>query len=169
MFNFIFKLFRGDTAKNDRHIGAEATLTYDTEAKEIRLHDGVTEGGIRQPNKFKTINGMNILGEGNVQTDSISNVIEKASSFTPTLLEAGSVYSCNGGIVTVPSSDTVSFPNGTKLEFINLSTTDLEFKSASGVTVSSMGGMKFIRTQYGPATLIKVSTDSWILIGAIDF
>lgn len=40
-----FQLRRGTTAQNDAFIGAEGEVTYDTQAKGIRVHDGVTPGG----------------------------------------------------------------------------------------------------------------------------
>lgn len=40
-----FQLRRGNTAQNDAFIGAEGEVTYDTTAKTIRVHDGVTQGG----------------------------------------------------------------------------------------------------------------------------
>ena len=40
-----FQLRRGNTAQNDAFIGAEGEVTYDTQAKGIRVHDGVTQGG----------------------------------------------------------------------------------------------------------------------------
>lgn len=40
-----FQLRRGNTAQNDAFTGAEGEITYDTQAKGIRVHDGVTPGG----------------------------------------------------------------------------------------------------------------------------
>lgn len=37
---------RGKTDEIDNFIGAEGELTYDTESKEVKVHDGVTKGGI---------------------------------------------------------------------------------------------------------------------------
>lgn len=39
------QLRKGTKAENDSFIGAEAELTYDTDTKGIRVHDGVTVGG----------------------------------------------------------------------------------------------------------------------------
>ena len=41
-----FQLRRGNTAQNDAFTGAEGEVTYDTQVKNIRVHDGVTQGGI---------------------------------------------------------------------------------------------------------------------------
>ena len=36
---------RGTTVENDMYTGAQGELTMDTEKKELRLHDGTTQGG----------------------------------------------------------------------------------------------------------------------------
>lgn len=41
-----FQLRRGTTAQNNAFTGAEGEVTYDTEVKNIRVHDGQTQGGI---------------------------------------------------------------------------------------------------------------------------
>lgn len=38
------QLIRGTTAQNDNYIGPEGSLTYDTQRKSIRIHDGQTVG-----------------------------------------------------------------------------------------------------------------------------
>lgn len=39
------QLRRGTTAQNNNFTGAEGEVTFDTDAKTLRLHDGVTPGG----------------------------------------------------------------------------------------------------------------------------
>lgn len=46
----IVQLIRGNTAFNNSLILAEGAVSYDTQAKELRLHDGTTPGGARIPN-----------------------------------------------------------------------------------------------------------------------
>lgn len=45
MPNTRVQLRRGLTAEADAFTGAEGELTYDTEKKQLRIHDGVTQGG----------------------------------------------------------------------------------------------------------------------------
>jgi len=40
------RLKRGTTAQNAAYLGAEGEVTYDTQAKSLVIHDGVTTGGI---------------------------------------------------------------------------------------------------------------------------
>ena len=39
------QLRKGNTAQNNTFVGAEGELTYDTEKKQLRVHDGITVGG----------------------------------------------------------------------------------------------------------------------------
>ena len=46
----VIKFLRGNKAQNEAYIGSLGTFTVDTELDCIRLHDGVTPGGIIIPN-----------------------------------------------------------------------------------------------------------------------
>lgn len=39
------QIIRGTTAENDAFTGADGALTYDTQKKQLRVHDGATAGG----------------------------------------------------------------------------------------------------------------------------
>lgn len=39
------QILRGTTAENDAFTGANGALTYDTQKKQLRVHDGTTAGG----------------------------------------------------------------------------------------------------------------------------
>ena len=43
------RLLRGDTARNDAYIGILGELTLDTEKNELRIHDGIKQGGTPIP------------------------------------------------------------------------------------------------------------------------
>lgn len=43
------QLRRGTTVQNDAFTGALGELTMDTEKKELRIHDGSTQGGVKVP------------------------------------------------------------------------------------------------------------------------
>ena len=44
-----WQIRRGTTAENDDFVGAVGELTMDTEKKQIRIHDGSTQGGVEIP------------------------------------------------------------------------------------------------------------------------
>lgn len=66
--------------------------------------------------------------------------------------------------LTVPADATVSFANLTEIHIAQVGTGQISITGASGVTVQATPGLKF-RAQWSAATLIKRTTDSWLLIG----
>ena len=57
------KLRRGTTAENDAFTGQEGELTYDTKAKQLRVHDGSTPGGAKVA-KEETVTGATASAAG---------------------------------------------------------------------------------------------------------
>lgn len=67
--------------------------------------------------------------------------------------------------ITVPANSSVSFPIGTKIEFIRLGEGNVIFTGDLGVNVFSKYDDKSLAAQYSAAVLTKVDTNTWILIG----
>lgn len=66
--------------------------------------------------------------------------------------------------LTVPADATVNFANLTEIHILQAGTGQITVTGASGVTVRATPGFKF-RAQWSAATLIKRTTDSWLLTG----
>jgi hypothetical protein len=66
--------------------------------------------------------------------------------------------------LTVPTDASVAFANLTEIHILQIGTGQVSITGASGVTVQATPGLKF-RAQWSAATLIKRSTDSWLLVG----
>jgi hypothetical protein len=66
--------------------------------------------------------------------------------------------------LTVPADSSVNFANLTEIHIAQVGTGQITITGASGVTVQATPGKKF-RAQWSAATLIKRTTDSWLLIG----
>lgn len=47
----VISLLKGNTLKNDMYVGELAEITVDTEAKNLRLHDNITPGGVKVLNE----------------------------------------------------------------------------------------------------------------------
>lgn len=69
--------------------------------------------------------------------------------------------------LTVPLNSIVTFPIGTEINVMQYGAGQTTFVPASGVTIRSNGGALKIAAQYSGATLIKVGTNEWYLIGNI--
>lgn len=80
MFNL--QILRGTTAKNDAYVGKEGELTFDTQQRALRIHDGVTAGGYQFPNdasvqalltdRHLTVNNQFDLAQAEIFTTTIS-------------------------------------------------------------------------------------------------
>lgn len=96
---------------------------------------------------------------------------QTGTSYTPELSDAAKLITLdNGGAITltVPTNAAVAFPIGTQITFVQLGAGQVTFAGAGPPTISSADGDLKLRVQYSSATLIKIDTDIWILIGDID-
>ena len=69
---------------------------------------------------------------------------------------------------TIPLNSSVAFPVGSSINIIGIGAGQVTIQGASGVTVASTGAVSTapkLRVQYSAATLIKVGTDSWYVVG----
>jgi hypothetical protein len=69
---------------------------------------------------------------------------------------------------TIPLNSSVAFPTGSMINIIAIGAGQVTIQGAGGVTVASTGATATapkLRAQYSAATLIKVGTDSWYVIG----
>lgn len=71
---------------------------------------------------------------------------------------------------TIPLNSSVAFPIGSSINIIAIGTGQVTIQGAGGVTVASTGATSTapkLRVRYSAATLIKVGTDSWYVVGDI--
>jgi hypothetical protein len=71
---------------------------------------------------------------------------------------------------TIPTNASVAFPIGSTINVIAIGAGQVTIQGNGGVTVASTGATATapkLRVQYSAATLIKVGTDSWYVIGDI--
>ena len=69
---------------------------------------------------------------------------------------------------TIPLNSSVAFPIGSIINIIQIGAGQVTIQGASGVTVASTGAVATapkLRVQYSAASLIKVGTDSWYVVG----
>jgi hypothetical protein len=59
----------------------------------------------------------------------------------------------------------VAFPTGAEIVFFQVGAGNVQFANAAGVTVNSKDGALFLTGQFSAATLKKITTDEWDLIG----
>lgn len=66
---------------------------------------------------------------------------------------------------TVPPNSSVAFPVGTQIELLQIGAGTVSIAPGVGVTINSKNGNLSIGGQYVGVALIKIATDTWILLG----
>lgn len=99
---------------------------------------------------------------------SISSFVSKTASYTlddltlrDNIIE---VNSASATTVTIPPDSSLDFPVGASLDVIQIGTGEVTIAAGAGVTVNSTPGLK-LRTQWSSCTLLKRSTNTWIVYG----
>ena len=99
-----------------------------------------------------------------------STVANAGTSITLALTDAGDFVRLTSGsavTVTVPPNSSVAFPIGTEIDFFGEGAGTVTFAAGSGVTINSVDSALAIDGQFGGATLKKLATDSWALVGRL--
>lgn len=95
---------------------------------------------------------------------------ETGSSYTLIESDLGKMikFTNSGGVtLTVPTDASADFNVGDTIDVLLDSTGTLTVQGASGVTVSSEGGVDELNTRYSIASLIKLAANSWMLTGVM--
>jgi hypothetical protein len=92
---------------------------------------------------------------------------QTGTSYTLSTTDSGKLVEMSNGsaiTLTVPVNSSVPIPIGTQINIAQTNTGQVTVVGASGVVVNASPGLK-LRTQWSFATLIKRSTDTWLLVG----
>lgn len=93
-----------------------------------------------------------------------------ANNYTFVLTDADNVlvqFNNSSSITaTVPLNSSVAFPTGCQIQMFRYTDSPVQIVGAPGVTVRTTDG-DFIRTKYSSATLVKINTNEWVLIGDV--
>ena len=109
-----------------------------------------------------------ILQEGPARAGFRSQI--NAQTITPYTLVAtdlGKLITMNastGMTLTIPANSSVPFTIGDRVDVVQIGTGALEIAAGVGVTVNATPGLK-LRTQWSSATMVKINTDQWIVMG----
>jgi hypothetical protein len=95
----------------------------------------------------------------NAQTGTTYTLVLGDAQKLVTLSNAASITA------TVPPNSSVAFTIGDQVNLMQLGAGQVTVAAGSGVTVSSQGTKLKLNGQYATGTLVKVATDSWVLIG----
>jgi hypothetical protein len=105
--------------------------------------------------------GLNETIPLNAQTGTTYTLVAGDAGDLVTLTNAAAIT------LTVPLNSSVAFAIGTQITITQAGAGTVTVAGAVGVTVNSADSDLKLRTQWSAATLIKIDTNSWILIGDI--
>ena len=97
-----------------------------------------------------------------------TTLVDKVASYTIDLGDVGKTITLDSSsdtTVTIPPNSSTPFPLGSRLDVVRLGTGAVTFAQGSGVTINSKNTNKKIASRYSGATIFKVDTNTWVLIG----
>lgn len=108
--------------------------------------------------------------KGYVGTKDVLPVVPPAGAYQLVLTDRGKhIFKTDAAAITVPANATVAFPLGAIITLVNENAGDQSILAAGGVTLRLSGststGTRTI-ANYGSATLLKVATNTWHVMGA---
>jgi hypothetical protein len=92
---------------------------------------------------------------------------QTGTTYTTVLLDNNKVVTLDNAsaiALTVPLNASVAYPTGAQIHLYNKGAGQVTVAGDAGVTVNSSNGLK-LRAQYSVATLIKLDTNTWVMIG----
>lgn len=95
---------------------------------------------------------------------------QTGTTYTLAISDAGRVVELNNAsaiTLTVPNNSTVAIPIGARIDLLQTGAGQVTISPAGSVTVNAKGAATKITGQWSAATLIKRSTNTWVLIGDV--
>lgn len=97
----------------------------------------------------------------------IGTAATAGSVYTLVTSDTGKLLMCAGtasGTVQIPLNSSQAFTTGQKVDLVQMGTGTVTVVGTAGVTLRSTPSA-ILRTQYSAASVIKIGTDEWLLMG----
>jgi hypothetical protein len=94
---------------------------------------------------------------------------QTGTTYTPVLADNGKLVTLSNAsaiTLTVPTNASVAYATGAQINIQAIDAGQVTVVGDTGVTVNGTGTK--LRTQWSAATIVKVATDTWTLIGDIN-
>jgi len=160
------------TIPNGAALGTPASVTL-TNATDLPVSTGISGLGTGVATFLATPSSANLasmltdeIGTGNILLSDMATNAQTAS-YTLVLADKAKVVEMNvesANNLTVPLNSSVAFPVGTQIHIVQIGSGQTTVVATSGVTINTATTLK-LRAQWSAATLIKRSTDTWVLVG----
>lgn len=120
---------------------------------------------VRQDSSGNSINQIQYKSSSGWVSAYDASFISKTSAYTLELKDSSKTILVNSSTdlsITVPLD---IFPIGAKLDIVRQGTGEVSIAPASSVTIRSKNSAKRLSLQYSGASLLKIDTNEWLLIG----
>jgi len=109
-----------------------------------------------------------VINGATIGTSAVNLAInaQTGTTYTPVLADNGKLVTLSNAsaiTLTVPTNASVAYPTGAQINIEAIDAGQVTVVGDTGVTVNGTGTK--LRTQWSAATLVKLGTDSWTLIG----
>lgn len=104
---------------------------------------------------------------GSAELDNLTLNAQTGTSYTLVLTDAHKLVTLSNAsaiTLTVPTNASVAFDTGDQVNLLQLGAGQVTV-SGAGVTFRSEGSKLKLKGQYAMATLVKIGTDEWVLVG----
>lgn len=108
--------------------------------------------------------------------DRVTSVLEtqvailKSTSFSLSFSDQSKVIQCSSAsniTITIPTNALIPFEKGIEFAIVRYGTGEVIFSPSGGVILNSSESLRAINGQYEAATLKKIDTDEWLLLGSL--
>lgn len=134
----------------------------------VSKSNGGTFGGNINIDGTLGVTGNTTLDGTAIAKQGMPIVTEAGTTKTFALTDIGAYVRTTSGsavTITVPANSSVAFPTGTEIVVFQAGAGQVTFAAAGGVTINSKDSNLKITGQYSSATLKKIATDEWDMIG----
>lgn len=149
---------------------SSASSTYLTQVNASNTYQTIVPSISSEEIGYLNNASANIQTQLNSKLDKIIPIVEtNSNSYTFALSDSGKLILANGGnenVLYIPDASTVNFPIGTQINiFQSTSPTVIVYVSDPQSTILYPSSGTDLRAQYSAATIIKINSDTWIIVG----
>jgi hypothetical protein len=105
---------------------------------------------------------------GSAELDNLTFNAQTGTTYTLVLADAHKLVTLSNAdaiTATIPPNSDVAFEVGDQVNLLQLGAGQVTVAPGAGVTVRSEGSKLKLKDQYAAATLVKIDTDEWVLLG----
>ncbi len=170
------KFTHGDATTNVHGISNTANLVYTSDAR-LSNNRTPTDGSVATAKIADGAVATAKIADGSVTKAKLASTTalqafnaQTGTSYTLGLSDADfglmlTLSNASAITLTVPNESSVNFPVGSSINFTQLGAGQVTVAAASGVTINSQGAKMKTTGTYAVGSLIKMSSNNWLLFG----